>query len=95
MIRSSVGMAGEPAMSEPSVEGSVLIAIWIGATELVMLSLQLSMTIAEVKEIIQEREGIPVNRQRLIFNIHPNLLNDRTLGECGIQNNSVMHLVVG
>ena len=88
-------MAGDPTMDEPLEEGSVLIAIWIGATELAMLRLQLSMTVGEVKEIIREREGIPVNRQRLIFNIHPNLLNDRTLAECGIQHNSVMHLVVG
>ena len=51
-------------------------------------------TVEEVKEQIENKLQIESSKQRLIFagNV---LENDKTLGGCGIQKHSTLHLVVG
>jgi hypothetical protein len=56
----------------------------------ITLYLKASDTIANVKEKIQETEGIPVNRQRLIYGAY--LQDGRTLSDYEIQEGATLLL---
>jgi hypothetical protein len=59
---------------------------------LIPLKVKSSDTIINVKKKIQEKEGIPVEQQRLIL---CNLLDDNlTLANYNIQEKSIIHLVI-
>eukprot|EP01091_Cochliopodium_minus_P005150 TRINITY_DN1511_c0_g1_i1.p1 TRINITY_DN1511_c0_g1~~TRINITY_DN1511_c0_g1_i1.p1 ORF type:complete len:342 (-),score=110.04 TRINITY_DN1511_c0_g1_i1:27-1031(-) len=50
-------------------------------------------SIEELKEMVQDKEGIPPSQQRLIF-AGKQLEDDRTVADYGMQNDSTMHLVL-
>ncbi|PHJ17993.1 ubiquitin family protein [Cystoisospora suis] len=52
-----------------------------------------SDTIKELKERVEQREGIPVDQQRLVFNGRQ-LENSKTVKEYNLSENSVVHLVL-
>jgi large subunit ribosomal protein L40e len=49
--------------------------------------------ISTIKAIIQQREGVPVDTQRILFE-GKDLDNDRTIEECGVTKEAVLHLVL-
>jgi len=57
------------------------------------MEVQDSDTIASIKSKIHEKEGIPVDQQRLVFN-GKQLEDNNTVGDYGIQSESNVHLVL-
>lgn len=61
--------------------------------ELDVTTLEKQNTIAQLKEAIEEKEGIPVSQQRLIFQ-GKSLLDQMTVEACGIGPGHMVHMVL-
>ncbi|EHY64452.1 ubiquitin-like protein Nedd8 [Nematocida ausubeli] len=59
----------------------------------VQLEVDKSMKIRNIKELLQEKEAISVEQQRLIYG-GKQLVDANTLETYSIQNNDVLHLVL-
>ncbi|KAK0612792.1 hypothetical protein B0T17DRAFT_583367 [Bombardia bombarda] len=75
---------------QPDYGGQVFVKTLTGST--ITLDVRLRQTIEEVKEMILLKEGIPTNKQRLIF-AGIQLEDDRTLAFYGVDRESTLHLV--
>jgi len=52
-----------------------------------------NMTVATLKERLQDKEGIPPDQQRMIY-LGKQLEDGRTLGDYGVVNKGIIHLVL-
>ncbi|KAI5166182.1 ubiquitin-like protein Nedd8 [Nematocida sp. ERTm5] len=59
----------------------------------VQLEVDKAMKVKQVKELLQEKEAISIEQQRLIYG-GKQLVDANTLETYGIQNNDVLHLVL-
>ncbi len=57
------------------------------------LDLDYNDRISRVKDIVQEKEGIPSHQQKLIF-LGKTLDNQRTIKSCGVYNGSTIYLII-
>ena len=74
-------------------EGSKQIFIKTLQGKTITLDVSDSDTISSIKEKLHEKEGIPVDQQRLVFN-GKQLEDANTIGDYGIQADSNIHLVL-
>ena len=61
--------------------------------KIIMVELLPSKTILQLKELIESKEGIKPDHQRLVFD-KKQLFDEHTLKQVGIKNDSMVHLVL-
>ena len=69
----------------------IFIKTLIGRT--ITLHVELNYSIRNIKEIIYDKDSIPIDEQRLIFS-GKQLMDDRTLSDYNVQKDSTFHLVL-
>ncbi len=50
-------------------------------------------TVEQIKELVEQKDGIAISQQRLIF-LGKSLPDNKTVEECGFKAGSVIHLVL-
>ena len=74
------------------LQGNMSIYVKTPSEKTITLEVEPSNVIEELKAAIVDKEGIPLDQQRLVF-AGEHLKNEWTLSECNIQRGSTLHLV--
>ena len=74
------------------LQGNISISVKTLSGKTITLEVEPSNVIEELKAAILDKEGIPLDKQRLVFAGKP-LQNEWTLSKCNIQKGSTLHLV--
>ena len=61
--------------------------------KIITINVEISSSIFNVKEIISEKEGIPIDQLRIIFS-GKQLQDNHTVEYCNIQNESTIHMIL-
>ncbi|KAI0320972.1 ubiquitin-related domain-containing protein, partial [Amylostereum chailletii] len=70
----------------------ILVKTLTGKTIAIEIVLFNTTTVADIKKLIQDKEGIPPEHQRLIY-AGKNLEDGPTLQDYGIHNDSTIHVI--
>ncbi len=57
------------------------------------INVELADTVEQLKELVEQKDGIAISQQRLIF-LGKSLPDNKTVEECDIKAGSVIHLVL-
>jgi len=82
-----------PARAHVPAPAPVELFIKLLSGKAVTLTVQLSETVASVKDKVQDAEGIPSHQQRLIF-AGVEMDDGHTLMQCNVQKESTIHVVI-
>jgi uncharacterized protein YegL len=78
---------------DTSLSGSIDVTVHTLTGRRIILEIDPAESVETLKLMIQDREGIPLDQQRLVH-AGRQLENDQTLEECAIQNDSEVYLVL-
>jgi hypothetical protein len=94
-VRRSVSFAADEAEDAPELTSSVPLSITVTTImgQATPLDVQSTDTIGAVKAMIEEKDGVPVARQRLVFDDTPQE-DGAMLGAVGVGDGAMIHLIM-
>ena len=94
-VRRSVSFAADEAEDAPELTSSVPLSITVTTImgQATPLDVQSTDTIGAVKAMIEEKDGVPVAGQRLVFNDTPQE-DGAMLGAVGVGDGATIHLIM-